>query len=38
MKRLAATVLSILFLALPALFGAVAQAQEQPGCAWTSTS
>ncbi|OXM43816.1 DUF6049 family protein [Amycolatopsis alba] len=30
MKRLAATVLSILFLALPALFGAVAQAQEQP--------
>ncbi|KZB84904.1 DUF6049 family protein [Amycolatopsis regifaucium] len=30
MKRLAATVLSILFLAMPALFGAVAQAQEQP--------
>ncbi len=30
MKRLAATVLSILFLALPALFGSVAQAQEQP--------
>ncbi len=30
MKRLAATVLSILFLALPALFGATAQAQEQP--------
>lgn len=30
MKRLAATVLSILFLALPALFGAIAQAQEQP--------
>ncbi|ANN14212.1 glycoprotein [Amycolatopsis orientalis] len=30
MKRLAATVLSILFLALPALFGAVAQGQEQP--------
>ncbi|EMD28042.1 DUF6049 family protein [Amycolatopsis azurea] len=30
MKRLAATVLSILFLALPALFGAVAQAQDQP--------
>ncbi|WP_181776958.1 DUF6049 family protein [Amycolatopsis pittospori] len=29
MKRLAATVLSILFLALPALFGATAQAQEQ---------
>ncbi|HET6287089.1 MAG TPA: DUF6049 family protein [Amycolatopsis sp.] len=30
MKRLAATVLSILFLVLPALTGAVAQAQEQP--------
>lgn len=30
MKRLAATVLSILFLALPALFGSTAQAQEQP--------